>query len=518
MADAPDREFAVFQRGEIRDIILAQWRNALRQKVNPTTGTTFAEDEIATATAFGSRYYNEADAIDIVELANQQRALWLADQVRIDRCGSSWLKEHHGRQWGEEPLPATGGTGAADATATVGTVFIGSTTIPDPAAMYATDPAGLRYQVLTNVTTPGSGTATLSLGAIDTGTQTNIASGVVLTWANGPVGADEQFESTAAFTGGTDKESDAEFASRLLARIRHKPASGNASHFRGWTRESTNSVEDAFVYCCALNSGNVIVVPMQKRASATGPDARIANATTLGTVRAYITPPGSAVVPGHVNVLVVPSVAQPSDVLLKLTMVKGRTSGWADPVPWPGYSSTVSDVTNYTSQSLFRVHSDTALPSGVTAPRLMVWNATTSLFERLYVTSVVAFGGGEYTVTLSQAATASLAVGSYISPDTERRDVIAEAVEEYFDNLGPGEVLDLTTSPLAERAYRFPEPTEEWSQRAGSGITTTLTDALGAALPNTEMISMSETVPDVPAYPSDGPSILTLGKLAIYSL
>lgn len=519
MADAPDREFAVFQRGEVRELILALFRNALRSSTNPDTGATFTEEEIAVATAKGSKKWVEADSDDIVALTDQQRALWLADQVRIDHAGTSWLREHHGRMWGESYLQATGSSGPATATGTPGTVYVGSTTIPDPAAHYATDPAGLRYQVLTTVTADGAGDAALELGAIDTGTQTNIATGTVLTWASGPVGAASEFLTTDDFDGGTDDETDAEFAKRLLARIRHKPASGNVAHFRAWAREASNAVEDAFVFACALHAGSVIVCVTQKRAGTSGPEQRIPNLTTLSDVTSYIVPPQSAVVPAGVLVLIVAPVSEPSNVLVSLSMAKGRDSGWADLVPWPTFDTTVSSVTQKTSSTLFRIHSDSALPTGVTAPSLMLWNPSTSRFESLHVSGVTSVGGGVYEVTLSQAPSySSFVVGDYVSPDTERRVAIAEAAEEYFDSLGPGEVIDLETDTRAHRAFRFPEPFEEWPQIAGSVIATTLQDALGAALASADLISMSSTSPTVPSDPIGGPSLITLGKLAVYSV
>lgn len=518
MADAPDREFAVFRRGEQRELVLAIYRNALRSQTNPDTGLTFTEEEIAAATAKGSKKWGEADADDILGQVDQQRALWLADQVRVDRSGTSWLRQHHGQQWGEEPLDATGGSGNCAATATAGSVFVGSTTIPDAAAAYATDPAGKRYQVTATVTTPGSGTATLRLAGIDTGSDTNIASGTVLTWAgNQPGGADATFTTSEDFTGGTDDETDAEFARRLMARIRHKPAAGNPSHFRSWAREASNSVEDAFVYPCAQHAGSVIVVVTQKRANTTGPEARIPNLTTLDAVRAYIVPPASDVVPAQANVLVLPPVAEPSDVLMTLAMVKGRTAGWADYEPWPVYHTTVSSVTHVSSQTSIRIHCDDPLPSGVTAPALMVWNEDESAFESLNVTSVTSFGGNEYTVTLSQSASFTIAVGDYVSPDTEQRDAIAEAAQTYFDERGPGEVVDLDADPRGHRAFRFPEPYEEWPQLAGSSISTTMQDALGVALASADLISMSGTSPTLPTDPIVGPSMLTLGKLAVYA-
>jgi uncharacterized phage protein gp47/JayE len=520
MAEAPDREFAVFQRGEVRELILSLFRNALREQTNPDTDATFTEEEIAVATAKGTKRWVEADADDIVAFMDQQRALWLADQVRVDRAGSSWLINYHGRMWGEEPLEGTGGSGEVTATATAGTVYIGSTTIPDAAAHYATDSSGQRYQVLYNVTTGAGGTATLDMAGIDTGTDTNLVTADVLTWANPPAGSQPTAVVATDFTGGTDTETDTEFARRLAARIRHKPASGNVAHFRAWARESTNAVEDAFVYACAMRAGSVLVCIVGKRAGTSGPNARILAATSaLSTVESYIVPPASAVVPAQAHVLVVVPVAESSNTLLRLAMAKGRTSGWTDLSPWPTYSSAVSEVTVVTTQTSFRIHSDTALPTGVTAPSLMVWNDDDSRFEKLNVTSVSSFGGGQYTVTLSQAASFTIAAGDYVSPDTERRVEIAEAVEDYFDARGPGEIIDIVsnTDTRRHRAFRFPEPYEEWPQTVGSGIATYLHDALGVALSSADMISMSVLTPTVPTYVETGPSLITLGKLAVYA-
>ena len=149
---------------------------------------------------------------------------------------------------------------------------------------------------------------------------------------------------------------------------------------------------------------------------------------------------------------------------------------------------------------------------------MMVWNDGTSRFESLSVSSVSLFGGSDYTVTLSQAPSFTIAVGDYVSPDTERRVEIAEAVEDYFDSLGPGEVINLSTDVRAHRAFRFPEPYEEWPQTAGSTVVTYLHDSLGVALASAEMISMSVTSPTVATYPEDGPFLITLGNLAIYAL
>jgi hypothetical protein len=401
------------------------------------------------------------------------------------------------------------------ATAQAGTVFVGSTTIPDPSAIYGTDAAGLRSQVRATETTPGSGEVTLTLVGIDTGRATNLVVGDVITWGNPTPQMGATAVVTSDFTGGTADETDAEFARRLGARIRHKPAAGNRSHFRLWARAASNAVEDACVYACAFHAGSVLVVPIQKRAGVAGPNARIASTAVLEAVRNRVVPAQSPDVPARAHVVVVPAVAEPSDLLLNLSMARGSSNGFADLVPWPGYTSSVSVVSAAPDSTHFTMHSDTALPSGVTAPRLMRWNASTSRFESLSVSSVTSVGAGLYDVVLSVSA--SVAFGDYISPDTARRTSIAEAIESYFDERGPGEVVDLDDDDRAHRAFRFPEPNEELPSRAGSTVTTRLGDVLGLALADSELISASVTTPSVLDTPLDGPSMVTLGKVAIYS-
>ena len=45
--EATDREFSFFTRGQHRELILALWRNSLREPTNPDTGAAFTETEIA---------------------------------------------------------------------------------------------------------------------------------------------------------------------------------------------------------------------------------------------------------------------------------------------------------------------------------------------------------------------------------------------------------------------------------------------------------------------------------------
>ena len=525
-AAAVERAFPVFARGEQRDQMLEAWRAGLRELRNPDTGQPFTEDEIATATARRSRWWAEADAVDLVLQAGQRRALVVSDAVRIDRAGTGFLETYHGPAWGEDRLPAAGGSGAATAQATPGTFFPGSTIVPDPGAAYARDQAGLRYQLLFNVTTPANGVAgsdpasPMVFQAIDTGEGTNVRAGAVLTWANPPLGSGPEATTSEDFRGGGPLESDRDWSARILARIRHKPAAGNRSHVRSWARDASSSVEDACVYACAFNAGSVLVAVLQKRSSVRGALARIASAGTLARVTTYLVPPGSPVFPTPPHVVVVPCTPVPSNVVLSLAMVRGASAGWADLDPFPTKPSAAAPaaVTQVTDQTHFRVSSGSAPAPGSSAPRFMLWVSASSSFEPLLVQSVSPAGGGQYDVVLSAPPTATVTVGSVVSPTSERHALLADTVSGYFDELGPGEVVDLAADARAHRAHRFPVPSEELPQLAGAQVVTRLQDALGGSLPTSTLDAMSVTSPPLPADPIDGPALIVCGTVGVYPL
>lgn len=527
MTQPNEREYVVFRRGEIREMQLIFLRNGLRALPNPKTHVDFTEDEVRRATTAGSRFYVEADGIDLIAQGNQKRDEFLAQQARVDRAGTEFLQNYHAKQWGEVDLPATGGSGSVLALGNPGTTWIGSTTIPDPFASFALDEASNRYQVLVNGTADSNGEAELLLVGIDGGDATNIPVGTVLTWSNPPPGSKPKATVTGDdFTGGGPQESDAEFSSRLAARIRRKPGAGNESQIRDIARASSNAVEDAYVYPCALNAGSTLVALTQKRRDASGPTARTPGAGALAAVTAALVPPGSAQIPARAFFAVLSWTSQPSDCVVHLSQRRRSLAGWQDVQPFPPARSAgaAAAVTTVTSTVNFRITLDGAglLPNGVSGPltgiHLMVWDVPTSRFVRLDVDTVEDLGAGVYRVILSTAPSHVIALGDWISPDMARRDTLAESAESYFDSLGPGELVDLDTSALAVRAFRRPSPNEERPYRAGATLLTFLREGLGASLSDSQLASISETVPDVPADPIDGPNLLTLGKFAVYDL
>jgi len=552
MATPDERAFVVFQRGAIRDtIILAHFRNELRVSVNPVTGLTFTEDEISRATQPGTRFYIEADSIDLFAMAAQQRALFFASQIDPRKANTEFLEQFHGALWlgPDSKLPATGASGPARATGTNGTIIPGSTTIGDPAAAIATDPNGLRYQNLTTETIVGN-QAVLTLIGIDTGFVTRLPLGTELRWSlNVNPGTDPAASVLAPFDGGFDEETDAEYAARIAARIRNRPASGNSTHFQAWSQEATSAVEQAFVYPVALNAGSVVIALAEKRAAILqasqlpeGPNARVPTAGTLTTVANYLIAPASPVVPQRVFVIVTGISTQRADMILRISMANGRSGGWADVSPWPQYSSNFPDCKIKTVSldgKTLTVESDVDLPNVVAAlaspnePKMMLFNREVSRWVQLDVASITdptpgGPGGRDFTIVLNTEpvmyddaivprVTPVIQVGDRLSPYTDRLTIIAEAIETYFDSLGPGEVIASDDVRFA-RAARQPRPSVQYPIRAGQAILSVLIDALGGTAADAELTSISRNEPDLPTNVVDGPNLVTFGHTNVFPL
>jgi hypothetical protein len=147
---------------------------------------------------------------------------------------------------------------------------------------------------------------------------------------------------------------------------------------------------------------------------------------------------------------------------------------------------------------------------------MMLWDPDISRWEELSVSSVN-ISGSTATVVCT-APNRTMVTGDRVSPYTQRAPLIAEAVEAYFDALGPGELVNLVTDPRGARAYRFPPVAEEYPSRAGQSVITRVGDALGAALSDASLDDITETTPDLPSEISDGPNMITLQLLSVYVL
>lgn len=532
MALPDERKFATFRRGKVRDdIILARFRNTLRGQINPDTGQPFTEDEIAIITQEDSRFFIEADAIDLFGQAVQQRALWFADQVRPERAASGWLNGFHGKLWLPNGLlAATGGSGAVAATGSPGTIYVGSTTLGSAAANIARDPSGKRYQVLVTQAADSNGNAELQMQAIDPGDSTNLAVDTVLTWVSPPLGTDPEAQVASTFTGGFNEETEDEFAQRILRRIRNKPGSGNSAQFRSWADSSSNAVQDAFVYPTALHAGSVVVCIVQKRGTTLGPLARIPSLGTLAAATSYLTPPTSPVVPHGTHVLAVAPNSEPVDMIMRLSMPRGGSGGWTDVDPYPKWTSFAPQgvkIANFITSLTFLCPTDSIPPGAVSGvpitdptriPSMMVWNKDKSRFANLDVASLTWSSPFALEVTLNaHPADYTLQVGDVISAGNQRAQLIAESFEAYFDEIGPSELV-ASDDVRYVRARRFPRSDLEYPTRAGQGVIARLDDNLGGALADGELEYISQNDPTLPTEFEiiAGPNMLTLGHVGIY--
>lgn len=529
MALPDERKFATWRRGKVRDdIILSRFRTTLREQINPDTNQPFTEDEIAIITQEDSRFYIEADAIDLYGQGVQQRAIWFADQVRPERAASVWLSTVHGDLWlPEGKLAATGGSGPVDATASPGTIFVGSTVLGDPAANLARAPDGKRYQVLVTVVADAAGDAELQMVGIDPGDDTNLPAGTILTWITPPLGADTEASVQADFTGGFNAETDNEFSQRIVRRIRDKPGSGNSAQFRLWAQQSSNAVQDGFIYPTALHSGNMTVAIIQKRGIVKGPLARIPSIGTLSTTTAYLTPPTSPVVPHNVHVLVTAWNPEPTDMALRLSMPRASSGGWTDADPWPKWSAAQNEgikiVTIGIGQLSFEFFTDIFLPGTITGQQvtgvsMAIWNEAISEYETLDVNHVVRIISTTHRVVLNSPPSFTAVVGDILSPRNNRSEVIQESFTDYFDELGPSELIQPDDVRFV-RAIRHPNIDQEFPTRAGQTVIARLNDSLGGALADAELEFISQNEPTVPTEFEivNGPNMLVLGKVGIYS-
>jgi hypothetical protein len=531
IATPADREFKVLRAGFIRDsVILANFREGARALLNPETGNAFTEEEIARATRSPGRWYNEAQGIDDYGQGEQRNALYLADQIRFDRATGKWLIDYHGTLWGLSLLPASGGAGPVKVAGTAGTVVVGSTTVPDDGAYKARDPAGKLYQAFETATISAiTGTAIVTMVAVDTGSSTNIPDGTPLTWTQRDPNMAETATVDDDFTGGTDQETEAEFADRIAAIVQYRPGAGNDSHWRTWAREASNAVEDAFVYPCVLRNGSILVAVTQKRKKAKGPLARIASASTLATHIAYITAPTSPVAPVRSFGIGSTVVSEPSNVVFRLRMQRGSRNGWLDAQPFPAFHVAPAPAIVFLYGATdFDMYSpgDATLPGqtagatlfGPAAPRMMGWNQAKSEWELLNVQSIQNTGSSVFRVLLSSPPSFALTTGQFVSPAAGRAAIVAQALQQHFDALGPGDFFDVTTDARGARCIRFPDNLELWPTDVGDLSAQAIVDALGGTAADAELAYASITTPSYPAAVQNGPNMLTLGKAAIYAI
>ena len=403
---------------------------------------------------------------------------------------------------------------AARMTVTVGSAVATSYTIPSVTRMAFGD--GTLYIVETaSVTTSGAPpTGTITVRAASTGANSNRGVSDVLTFTSTPTGLNSTGTVATIVRAGTDAESDASLAQRIITRRRERPGSGNRADWRGWTLTYTGTeIADAYVYPLlappvAFPGAGTPSTPGTLTVVATGP----AQGDDVTNTRIVPTDDVSARTAGAELTRIQEFIE--GTRLPDGTDVSANPNDALRPVPVA--------VGNYCVQAIATVSQPVLLTVVVSAANDVQWSGTMTVVSATSTTLVVsvdqtAQSNKRALVALGEANRRgsyklfTLGTGVYSSPNTTfamadddiatatgtvypgvaNFEAIRAAVLAYFDTLGPGD-----TSP----ASRW--PSEDDGARASVYRTALAAAAIGAegvlscttATPSSDVTPAAKTV------------------------
>ena len=403
---------------------------------------------------------------------------------------------------------------AARMTVTVGSAVATSYTIPSVTRMAFGD--GTLYIVETaSVTTSGAPpTGTITVRASSTGAASNRNVSDLLTFTSTPTGLNSTGLVASIVRAGTDAESDAYLAQRIITRRRERPGSGNRADWRGWTLTYTGTeIADAYVYPLlappvAFPGAGTPSTPGTLTVVATGP----AQGDDVTNTRIVPTDDASARTAGAELTRIQEFIE--GTRLPDGTDVSANPNDALRPVPVA--------VGNYCVQAIATVSQPVLLTVVVSAANDVQWSGTMTVVSATSTTLVVS---GDQTAQSNKRALVALGeanrrgsyklftlgTGVYSSPNTTfamadddiatatgtvypgvaNFEAIRAAVLAYFDTLGPGD-----TSP----ASRW--PSEDDGARASVYRTALAAAAIGAegvlscttATPSSDVTPAAKTV------------------------
>lgn len=134
-------------------------------------------------------------------------------------------------------------------TVTVTSGVAGPFAIPAGTRMAFSDGTLYVVESASVTTTGGSPSGTIAVRAVSPGASGTRTTGDTLTFTTAPSGLNSTGTVASTVRAGTDAESDAELASRIIGRRRERPGSGNRADWRDWVLSYTGTeIADAYVY------------------------------------------------------------------------------------------------------------------------------------------------------------------------------------------------------------------------------------------------------------------------------
>jgi uncharacterized phage protein gp47/JayE len=354
----------------------------------------------------------------------------------------------------------------------------------------------------------------------DTGSQTNLAVGAVLTFQGGFSGVSSACTVSAALTGGVDAENDSTARSRLLSKLSNPPALGNWSQVNALAEAADSVVQKSFCYPAANGPSTVHLA--LTAAPTTASVSRAISALKMTAISGYI----QGNMPEYVETVVTTTTDVPANIAFSLaiplassssTQIGGTGSGgggWLSPNPWPNFGTLAPAVTAVTSSTSFSL----SAPAGV-APDLGIaqisWiDRSTSPIYQVKTATVLTSSevAGVYTITIS-VPFVGIAIGDYIFPAAANMQSYVNATLTAFSNLGPGEKTSVAGS--LPRAYRKPRTAQSWPSEIGAYVRHAVENSATEVL-SCDYYARSSTDQSLPAVISSPPKIFIPGQLGYY--
>jgi uncharacterized phage protein gp47/JayE len=281
--------------------------------------------------------------------------------------------------------------------------------------------SGLRFRPSIGGTLDAGGEAVVGIVAIDTGSQTRLSSGEILTWdPTTPTGLEDDVELVADLDdAGEDTESIGAYRTRILERWSEGKEGGTASDWRQWVLGADTGVDGiatAYIYPNRAGVGSVDVAALKAGSGA----ARLLDAGEIATLLAYL----NTVRPIGATARVLEVVTQSQDVEAVIQPESGGTFGpdWDDATP--------PEVLTWTAATRTLMFTAARPPSMDVGDRLVI-DGTSGVELKIEALS------GTDGVILEDALGQTPAAGMDVYSGGPLTTPVRQAILDHFDTLGP---------------------------------------------------------------------------------
>ena len=372
---------------------------------------------------------------------------------------------------------------------------------------------GKLYQVVSGGSFANGGS--IAIISIDTGSDTNIASGSVMTWISTPPFANSSATVGNAISGGVDAEDDTTARARLLARFASPPQNGNWQNLAEIAEGTDPSIQKAFIYPCANGPAT------QHLALVKAQETTDYNRDISGTVLTNSTSAILGLVPEFVETVVTTVTNQTYDVSFKVNIPTLPTSGgWLSYNPFPIVSSgykfaAITTITNSTNFVISAEPTNAAiLSNGVSVISWIDRSQPTGWIVRTATVIASSVASNLFTLTIDNPFV-GMTVGDHIFPASNNGQNYLNTVLGSFGNLGPGQKTNNLALPTS---LRKPLISSAFIDTVGGQF---LKDLVAE---NTELESSDfsyqqygSSEPSLPSLISEPPSIYTPNNISFYS-